>query len=147
MNIKIIKANKKDLEQIVFIEKVSFNDYDRFSKRVFKYFLQKNRIWIVSIDNKIVGYFILICYKKSIRIYSIAILPEFRNKGIGEYILKFIIKLAKFLKKEKILLEVRISNRSKNLYQREGFKVIKLLKDYYENEDGYKMELNLKDKK
>jgi ribosomal-protein-alanine N-acetyltransferase len=141
---KILKAQLKDLNQILYIEKSSFNYIDQFSKSIFKYFIKKRRLWIVKLDKNIIGYFILICYKKSIRIYSIALLPEYRNRGIGGKMLSFIIKLAVFLKKYKIVLEVRTSNKSKTLYERFGFKVKKILKNYYENEDGYKMELLLK---
>jgi ribosomal-protein-alanine N-acetyltransferase len=145
--IKILKAQLKELDQILYIEKSSFNDMDQFSKNTFKYFIKKRRLWIVKLDKTIVGYFILICYKKSIRIYSIALLPKYRNQGIGSKILSFIIKLAVFLKKYKIILEVRTSNISKKLYERFGFKVKKILKNYYENEDGYKMELLLKERR
>ena len=130
MKIKIFKA-KKGLKDIMLIENISFNNNDKFSKKTFNYFLKKKRIWVVKYKEKIVGYFILICYKKSLRIYSIAVLPEFRNRGIGKNILQFIIKFAKFLGKERIILEVRKSNRSKNLYKRLGFKIIKILKNYY----------------
>ena len=142
--INIFKASLNDLNYILQIEQDSFNKIDRFSKNTFKYFLKHKKLWIVKINHKIVGYFILICYKKSIRIYSIAVLRKYRNKGIGSNILKFIIKFGKFLKKEKILLEVRISNKSIKLYKKFEFKIKNILKNYYENEDGYKMELILK---
>jgi len=143
--IKILKASLNDLNYILQIEHDSFNKIDRFSKNTFKYFLKHKKLWVVEINHKIVGYFILICYKKTIRIYSVAVLSKYRNKGIGSKILDFIVKFGKFLKKERIILEVRISNKSIRFYKKFGFKIKKLLKNYYENEDGYKMELNLKE--
>jgi ribosomal-protein-alanine N-acetyltransferase len=143
--IKILKSKSwTDLKQILNIEVNSFHPIDWFSINTFKYFFKKKRLWVVIFKNKIIGYFILICYKKSLRVYSIALLPEYRYLGIGSKILTFIIKLAIFLNKHRIILEVRQSNKNKRLYEKFGFKVKKKLKNYYKNENGYKMELLLK---
>lgn len=60
----------------------------------------------------------------NIRIIDIAILPEYRNLGIGAYFLKQLQDEAK--KSNKILsIHVEKFNRALQLYERLGFKVIK----------------------
>jgi len=147
LDIKIYKAEKKDLNSVLKIENSSFNEIDRFSKKTLIYFLNKKRLWVVKHKKNVVGYFILICYKKSVRIYSIAVEKKYRKRGVGSKILYFILRFSKFLKKEKVVLEVRKSNKSISLYKKFGFKIKRILKDYYENEDGYKMELTFKNEK
>lgn len=58
---------------------------------------------------------------KVINIHDLAVLKEFRNKGIGEALIAAVEKKAKQTACCKITLEVREDNRARNLYERAGF--------------------------
>lgn len=71
--------------------------------------------------------------ENNIHIIDIALLPEYRNKGIGQSLLKQLIVKAKEQQKT-ISLQVIKSNPAKNLYTRLGFIAIKEdeIRDYME---------------
>ena len=83
-------------------------------------------------NNKIVGFCVVKKYGKRHHIMSIAILEEYRRKGIG-------MKLINKVKEDdnhKISLYVQSTNDiAIRFYKKNGFKNIKLLKDYYESLD------------
>lgn len=58
---------------------------------------------------------------KVINIHDLAVLKEFRGKGIGEALLGAVEKKARETNCCKVTLEVREDNRAKNLYERMGF--------------------------
>lgn len=78
---------------------------------------------LILYHKKPVGYLYLWETRNEIRILDISLLPEFRENGIGTFILKEIIASAG-LKKKFISLHVAHNNPAKNLYKRLGFKVM-----------------------
>ena len=75
--------------------------------------------------------------KKYYRLYSLAIGNDFQNKGLAKRILEYSFEK---LKDKDFSLEVKISNEvAINLYKKFGFEIKKVLKDYYEDCDGYLM--------
>ncbi len=62
-------------------------------------------------------------FKGSIRIVDITLLPEFRNKGLGQIILKSILDRAKTIEKN-VTIHVESFNPAMNLYHKLGFKKI-----------------------
>jgi ribosomal protein S18 acetylase RimI-like enzyme len=65
-----------------------------------------------------------------IRIMDIAILPEYRNKGIGTAILKGIVSGAD-KKNKRASIHVEIYNSARRLYERLGFTISELRGMYY----------------
>ncbi|HDN75611.1 MAG TPA: ribosomal-protein-alanine N-acetyltransferase [Acidilobales archaeon] len=107
---------------------------------------------VAEVSSKIVGY--VMCrvesgfghIKRSWRrlghIISIAVLPEFRRRGIGTALLKEAIeRLKKYYNVDEVYLEVRVSNEAAiNLYKKLDFKIVKVIKFYYlDGEDAYLM--------
>lgn len=90
----------------------------------------------------------LFMYARSLRIFSIAVLPEMQGKGIGKKLLDYIINLAKTGKINRISLEVRQSDaKVVEFYRNAGFTYQEQLTDYYkEGEHGWRMVLKLVDK-
>lgn len=74
-------------------------------------------------------------------IISIAVLPEYRKKGIGESLLKEAMKALRAYQASEVYLEVRVSNEPAiSLYKKLGFSTIRVLKAYYmDGEDAYCM--------
>ncbi len=141
------KATTSDLPFMIDIERKSFNEIDRFKIYQIKHFLNnKNQSIITDIilkDNVPVGWAAYFTRKNSsgVRLYTFCIDPAFRGKGFGKEYLK--LRIGEFKRNfRKITLEVRESNHSAvKLYENLGFKKRKILKNYYLDEDGIKMEL------
>ncbi len=136
--IKIRKFKLSDLERIIEIEKVSFSQ--PWSKDFFKALYEKHRddFLIAELSKKIVGY--ILGYKKSKELGSIktmAVDPNRRRQGIGTKLINFLIKKLKKGGVKKIFLHIRTKNRIANaFYKKLGFKVVKTVKNYYQNGDN-----------
>jgi [ribosomal protein S18]-alanine N-acetyltransferase len=73
---------------------------------------------------------------------TIAIHPEYRNRGLGELQLNSLIGIAYEINAQRVTLEVRVSNSiAQNLYRKYGFLVVGTRRRYYSdnNEDAYIM--------
>lgn len=78
------------------------------------------RFRIVTYNNKDAGRIYTCETETGIRLLDITLLPKFRNKGIGSYLLQQLIERSN--KTQKILsLHVELSNPALKLYQRLGF--------------------------
>ncbi|WP_461240621.1 ribosomal protein S18-alanine N-acetyltransferase [Paucilactobacillus sp. N302-9] len=79
-------------------------------------------------------------------ITNIAITPAYQNKGIGRYLLQYLLKISAAVDMHVISLEVRISNENaQRLYRKMGFLKRKIKKGYYlgDHEDALEMVLDL----
>lgn len=131
------KALLTDLPAILQIEQSSFSG-DRFSKRQFSYLIRRAKasFLVAVLEEQVIGYSILLTPEslKSARIYSIAIHPDAKGKGIGKKLLEHHINIARTLKYQAVRLEVREDNLpAKSLYQSYGFRTISIKKAYYED--------------
>jgi ribosomal protein S18 acetylase RimI-like enzyme len=86
--------------------------------------------WIILMDAQAAGRLYLHHGETSHRIIDIALLPAFRNLGIGAYILHLIIKEAFTLGKS-VSIHVEHFNPALHLYQRLGFKHIDTFNSVY----------------
>ena len=72
---------------------------------------------------------------------DIIVKEEYRNKGIGNKMMCYLVSVAISEKVVNITLEVRKSNEiARNMYKKFGFREVALRKFYYGNEDGILME-------
>ncbi|MGE4461258.1 MAG: GNAT family N-acetyltransferase [Arcobacter sp.] len=134
----IKKAKKENLKFLYDLEnKVFTNDPFSLSKESFKYHILKNYLYVFEIDEKIVGYILWLERKNYFRLYSLAIDSDFQALGIASKLLEYSFEN---LKNKNYSLEVKITNiKAIKLYEKFGFKIKKVLKDYYEDSDGYLM--------
>ncbi len=74
-------------------------------------------------------------------IVSVAVLPKYRRKGIGQALVNKAMKKMKLYKTKQCYLEVRKSNMAAiNLYRNLGFKVSRTIRGYYaDGENAYLM--------
>jgi len=83
-------------------------------------------------------------------IVSVAVLPPYRRKGIGQALVNEAMEGMRLYNAKQCFLEVRITNTSAiNLYKKLGFQVTRTIQGYYvDGEDAYVMsrELLLKQK-
>ena len=105
-------------------------------------------------DSKIVGYimcrietgFSSLRLLKKGHVISFAVLPEFRNLGVGFEILdESLHAMAKYYHAKECYLEVRVSNtQAINLYSKAGFTTEKTIKGYYaDGENAFMMNKKL----
>ena len=74
-------------------------------------------------------------------IVSIAVLPQFRHKGVAQAIIKKALEGMDYYKAKQCFLEVRVTNEAGiTLYKKLGFEVTRTINGYYsDGEDAYVM--------
>lgn len=135
--LKIEFAQKKDVKELIYLEKVCFQQ-DAFSRNQITYLITKAKGEFVVIrnNNKIVAYLIISKREnsKQIRIYSIAIAPDARGLGLAKRLMNYVEDVCKQESKERITLEVSKENiPAINLYQSFGYKIVGERPNYYAN--------------
>ncbi len=93
--------------------------------------------WVMTLDNNIVGYGIVMLSPGEAHILNICIDPQYQGRGLGRYLLRYLIKKSRKSDIDMILLEVRRSNtKAKQLYLSENFHELGVRKAYYPAENG-----------
>ena len=78
-------------------------------------------------------------------IVSVAVLPEFRRKGIGQALIVESMKAMRTYNAKQCFLEVRVTNTAAvSLYKKLGFQISRAIRGYYaDGEDAYVMTIQL----
>lgn len=85
-------------------------------------------------NNQIVGFAGIMVLAEEAELLNIAVLSEFRKKGIGQQLLTRLLEEAKIKNVTRMLLEVRKSNEvAINFYKRNQFEILGDRKKYYTN--------------
>jgi len=151
MEIKFIKATKRDFFFLKETDKICFTPNQQTSDRALLRSINSscNEIFIAKVKNKNkwekVGFVIIHKYVTTIRIISLAVLPEYRYLKIGNKLIEFCIDFARSNSFNMISLEVLATNNNLiEWYEKFGFKTYDYLHDYYEEYvDGFRMRLSL----
>lgn len=129
------------------IEKVSFPNRNAYPNSLFeKYYKECPEGFIVAESGgEIIGYIIGRQKNDQVKIISLAVKPDFRQKGIGKKLTNFLIHRFKKEGVKEISLNVRVKNKiGIAFYQKLGFKISKMIKNYYRNiDDAYSIKLSL----
>ncbi len=147
MSTPIIRAAADgDISSIAKIEELCFSD--PWTESAFKAFSQGEVFFaVIELAGEIVSYALTDMQAADFaELYNIATHPDFRKKGFSSMLMKAMKDEARKKGKEKILLEVREGNASAiALYEKFGFKVDGVRKNYYKNpnENGILMSLDL----
>lgn len=100
--------------------------FNEITKNQFAYYL------VAEQDGKVIGYCGLWVISDDAHITNIAIHPSERRKGIGDYLFRGAMDMAKTLGAVKMSLEVRVSNEpAQSLYRKYGFQKGGIRKNYY----------------
>ena len=141
------KLGPEHIEPLCTLEAALFDAANfPLSRRNFAYHIKKGTpLWCLFEKEQLAGYILLFVYKKSGRIYSLAVDPEFSGKGYGKILLQKAVDALKTEGKEKLFLEVREENKKAiRLYEGVGFKISRRLPAYYgDGAEGIKMFLPL----
>jgi ribosomal protein S18 acetylase RimI-like enzyme len=139
MNTLTIRAaGPDDLSAIEAIEQRCFHGSRRSSRRALAHSLNSpaQTVWVavdrVDGERQVAGAMILHHHPRSIRIYSLAVLPAFRGTGTGRRLVQRAVALTRKTGRIRVTLEA--DRRNKVLtgwYERFGFETYRILKDYY----------------
>jgi len=125
------------LERCVF----SAENYP-LSRHAFYYHIRRNLLLIAEDKNgNIAGYVLALVHRREARIYSLAIAPLYRQRGIGSLLLERLLKELTEQGFRHTTLEVRRdSDAAIALYRRFGFETVKTIKGFYKDGcDAYQM--------
>lgn len=131
-----------DLEQLLEIEEKCLPRH--WKKKDFLYEININpysKIYVLEIDNKVVGFIDLWQIFERAEIASLAVDPFYQGKGYGKELLLFALKTAE-KQCENCFLEVRPSNiKAIKLYYKLGFQDWRLKRDYYQDNHENALEM------
>lgn len=128
--IKISIATKNDIPDIANIENRSFST-PWSEKSILESMNAKTVFYTAHSGGKSVGYIGLSKISGEGYVTNIAVLPEYRRRGIGQKLIEYMINDCKE-QLEFISLEVRVSNNAAvSLYKKFGFERVGLRKNFY----------------
>ncbi len=146
------EAEVRDIPQVVYINRVCLPE--NYPEYFFYYHLENwpKSFIVAEVNGTIVGYvmtrvetgvsFVGSFIARRGHIVSIAVLEAYRRRGIGERLMRISMDaMKKYYKASEAYLEVRVSNKPAiKLYEKLGFRIVKILKRYYsDGEDAYLM--------
>ena len=127
---------EEDIPFILEIENVSFQNPWRastFSGEIANKGVSFPYVIVHRTFERIIGYIIYWKIQEEVQISNFAVHPDFRKKGIGEAVMRSVIRAIQRDGGVYVFLEVRPSNlAARNLYKKLGFKVLGTRKDYYQ---------------
>tara|TARA_R110000868_G_scaffold396971_2_gene669463 strand:+ start:43256 stop:45220 length:1965 start_codon:yes stop_codon:yes gene_type:complete len=139
MNATIRRSTLNDLNLLENIEKSTFQPFQQCPRRTLRLSLNSpfQRVWFAEINlgksKKEVGSLTVHMHKRTLRVFSIAVLPEYQGTGVGISLLKYVENFAISHGFERISLEVDVDNASLiSWYNRSGYHSTELIEDYYE---------------
>ncbi len=128
----IFKATKEHLQQLYEIEQECFSPPWSTESLLAELESEHTICLGANFGETTVGFCLLSVIAGEGTVLQVAVLPEYRKKGIGKQLTLAAMKQAMKLGAEVVFLEVRVSNSSaRGLYQALGFKEIAVRKGYY----------------
>ena len=124
-----------DVERVAQIESSAFST--PWKATTFRLLLDRPGAVLLVLEmppDRVAGYAVLWCIQDQGELTNIAVIPEFRNRRLGAYLLDRVLDEAQERTVESLYLEVRVSNfRARSMYASRGFEEIGVRRDYYEN--------------
>jgi ribosomal-protein-alanine acetyltransferase len=130
-------AVRADLTALVALENATF-DTDRLTRRNFHWMLSQanSALLVATLDGTLVGYILVLFHDGTslARIYSIALDPAARGRGLGDALVEAAEQAALDEDRAYMRLEVRPDNHPAiALYERHRYRKFGLYHDYYED--------------
>jgi ribosomal protein S18 acetylase RimI-like enzyme len=137
-NINLRIAKPADLPDLEKIENRCFASRRRSSRRALSHSLRSPRQVVclaeyrAAGERQAAGAMILWRYPRTVRLYSIGVLPAFRGQGVGYALVQRALLDARRSKRSYVSLEAdRRDSELIRWYQQFGFVITRRLKDYY----------------
>jgi ribosomal-protein-alanine N-acetyltransferase len=127
-------ADETDLQGVLEVEAESFSN--PWTREMYSWELQNRsvcHIFVVRTEEcRVAGFCAFWRVFDEVHINNVAIRPRFRAQGIGTALLRHVLAEARQLGARRVTLEVRASNeRARRLYERLGFYVAGVRRNYY----------------
>ncbi|HIH69295.1 ribosomal protein S18-alanine N-acetyltransferase [Methermicoccus shengliensis] len=128
----------KDYHEVLGIERLVFSDREA-EEYVSYYFMQREHFFVAQLDTRVVGYAVGYVSGEMGKVFSIAVHPMFRGRGIGSSLMIRLLTSLIASGASYVMLEVRVSNyAAQRLYRKLGFTQIYRVPMYYpDGEDAY----------
>jgi ribosomal-protein-alanine N-acetyltransferase len=133
LNIELRRLAQHDLDTVDEIERASYPT--PWSRSMFAAELEKPSSLAIGAyhdTGELVGYAIVSRYVDAWHVMNIAVIPEFRRRGIGRSLLERLFEMTAADPRRGYTLEVRVSNTDAiRLYERLGFEARGIRRGYY----------------
>ena len=132
----MISVKEIDHKELELCFELDSNTICLWTKRQWESEFKKSGVKVVAIlkENKIVGIYVVHTIFDEAHINFFSIKKNFRQKGYGSYLMKYLIKQCKKLNIKKILLEVSETNSiAEVFYSKFNFLTVGIRKNYYKN--------------
>lgn len=133
-DIAVRLADIQDVREIAEIEKSCFRvpwTYESLTRDLKE---NSSARYFVAETDRVVGYMSFWKVVDEGQINNIAVLPDYRNRGIGGRLLDFAIETGKSMGVNSFTLEVRSSNiGAVKLYEKHGFEADGIRRGYYQD--------------
>ncbi|HDO20014.1 MAG TPA: ribosomal-protein-alanine N-acetyltransferase [Candidatus Bathyarchaeota archaeon] len=148
---KVREFRTTDLERVIWINETCLPENYTPSFYLQHHFEHPKAFLVAEVNGEVVGY--VMCrielglsnikfgLTRKGHIISIAVLPEYRRRGIGETLMRKAMEAMREYGATEYYLEVRVSNiPAINLYRKLNYKIVKRIPGYYlDGEDAYVM--------
>jgi len=143
--LRVSKVESNLLPQVFEIERLCFSS--PFPESYLRSLAESGSdSFLVAIEeNRVVGYVSALVHGKDAHIASIAVLKDYRRRGVGRGLMSELIKSLKLRHIRTVSLEVRESNTSAiRFYEGLGFERMGVMRSYYEDgEDAVAFSMKL----
>lgn len=140
----------KDIKALMRVQQLVYKDYQPWHRGAFLselYSVHSHRYLCIVSNNQIIGFIGIRVVATDAHITNIAVIPDYQNQGLGNYLLMEAEKFAHQYACQTMSLEVRISNvDAQRLYTKLGYTTRQVLTEYYSEgkEDALDMVKELK---
>jgi len=132
--LRVLKVESNLLPRVFEIERLCFSS--PFPESYLRSLAESGSdSFLVAIEeNRVVGYVSALVHGKDAHIASIAVLKDYRRRGVGRGLMSELIKSLKLRHIRTVSLEVRESNTSAiRFYEGLGFERMGVMRSYYED--------------
>jgi ribosomal-protein-alanine N-acetyltransferase len=134
---------RRDMPEVLDIERECF-EYPWLEEDFINCLRQRNCIGMVAEHNdRVVGFMIYELHKTRIHVLNFVAAKDYQRRGVGSQMLAKLTAKLSVQRRSRIVLEVRETNLSAQLFFREnGFRAVSVLRSYYADtpEDAYIMQ-------
>ena len=139
-SLRVREMRPEDRAAVLRIESVSFPDawpaetFDQLDA-------QANASGhVVPLGSECLAFFIVVRERNYLHLANLAVAPEARRRGLGEFCLQAIEKIAWAYGLPRVELEVRETNLAAQLlYRHCGYRAVEILRSHYGDQDAYRM--------
>lgn len=139
-----VMGSDLDIRQLLTEDLVQVLDIERqcqshpWAETVFRDCFRENYyLWAACHGDKLIGFAVVAYLVDEAHLLNLCVHPRSQGQGVGRLLLRHVMAKALHEGIQKIILEVRVSNRTASrLYANEGFEVIGQRPGYYPGADG-----------